>query len=295
MAGAADRRGVLTGLAALGLGACAREEAAAAPEPPALNLSDLETRTGGRIGVAVLDVGSGREDGWRRQERFAYCSTFKLFLAAATLERAQRGEERLDREIAIAASDPIGVSPVTEAAVGRSLTVERLCQAVVEVSDNGAANILTRLFGGLEPWRNWYRRIGDTTTTVDRLEPELNTALPNDPRDTALPEQTLENLRTVLLGDRLQPEMEARLEAWMVASPTGPGRIKAGAPAGWRVAHKTGTANGMVNDIGMLTPEVGSPVLLAVYFDGPDGLSRDAGEAAVAEATRQALRSVGRG
>lgn len=289
-----SRRAVAAGLAGLGLGACDRREPAA-PAPPPLNLAALEERAGGRIGVAVLDVASGRADGWRQQERFAYCSTFKLFLAAATLQRVRRGEERLDRTMPVAAGDPVGHSPVTREAVGRSLSIEDLCKAAVELSDNGAANLLVRAFGGLPAWRHWWRLIGDDTTTVDRLEPELNTALPNDPRDTCLPDQTVANLRTVFLGDLIAPEHEQWLEGWLLASPTGRNRIPAGLPAGWRVAHKTGTGNGMVNDIGLLTPMVGSPVLLAIYYDGPERASLEAGEAVVAEATRQALRSVGRG
>jgi len=38
-----------------------------------------------RLGVAVLDTGTGHVDGYRLDERFALCSTFKLVLAAAVL------------------------------------------------------------------------------------------------------------------------------------------------------------------------------------------------------------------
>ena len=57
-------------------------------------------------------------------------------------------------------------------------------QAAVEVSDNPAANILIREMGGIGVWRSWWPTFGDTTTVISRLEPDLNTALPDDPRDT---------------------------------------------------------------------------------------------------------------
>jgi beta-lactamase class A len=305
MGGGLDRRGLIAGGLGLGLGsavgaalgACAprdREEAPAQPDPD-LILSDLETRHGGRLGFAALDVGSGRRVLWRAQERFPFCSTFKAFLAVATLERVQRDEERLDRAVRVTEADLIPHAPVTGAAVGRSLTLRELMQAAVEVSDNPAANILIREMGGIAVWRSWWPTFGDTTTVISRLEPDLNTALPNDPRDTCLPEQTLANIREMAFSDRLTPEHDALLHGWLTASPTGPKRIKAGAPEGWTVAHKTGTgANGTANDVAMLTPLSGSPVIVAAYFTGAAGATDDQRDAVIAEATRRALKAFGR-
>ncbi len=295
-----DRRTALTGLGALAFGAtvaaCGQPRQAEEPAPPPLDLTDLEARHGGRLGVSALDTAFNRSASWRGQERFAYCSTFKLFLAAATLERAARGEERLDRAIRVTRADIIPHAPVTGPAVGRALTVEALCRAMVEVSDNPAANILIREMGGLAAWRAWWPTLGDNSTTISRLEPDLNSGEANDPRDTALPDQTVGNLREVLLGDRLSPEHRRLLEGWMLASPTGPGRIKAAAPLGWAVAHKTGTGgNGATNDIGLLRPPSGQPVLVAAYFIGAAQATTEQREAILAEGVRRALRTLGHG
>ena len=289
-----DRRSVLIGLGALAAAGCSNATAGRAIAPVELDLTDLEAREGGRLGLSVSREGG--EASWRATERFTYCSTFKLFLAAATLERVARGEERLDRAVPITSDDMIAHAPTTGLAVGGSLTIEALCQSTVELSDNPAANILIREMGGLDSWRNWYRSIGDSVTRVDRLEPELN--LVDGERDTTTPDQAVANMARLLAPGqmRLTPEHQMLLERWLVDSPTGPNRIKAGAPEGWRVGHKTGTSNlGPVNDIGVIWSPSNGPIFVAAYYEGPPAGDFTAGEAIIGEATRRALEALGHG
>ena len=292
-----DRRTLIGGVGAMTLVGCypKREKPQAEDDQPEFLLADLEARHGGRLGVAALDVGSQRRVSWRGQERFPFCSTFKAFLAVAILERVQRDEEQLDRAVPIVRTDMIPHAPVTEKAIGRTLTIRELIQAAVEVSDNPAANILIREMGGIAVRRSWWPTFGDTTTLISRLEPDLNTALPDDPRDTCLPDQSIANIRELAFGDRLIPTHDQMIQGWMTASPTGPNRIKAGAPQGWTVAHKTGTgANGTANDIGVAFPLSGAPVILATYFTGATQASDDQRDAVIAEATRRAFKALGR-
>lgn len=295
-----DRRSVLTGLGALGLGACSPVNRSSGVRfGGELDLSALERRYKGRLGLwastELADVF------WRGEERFLYCSSFKLFLAAEVLKRVVAGREQLDRAIPVVQADMLSHAPVTEPAIGKSLSIETLCQAVVEVSDNPAANILLREIGGLEAMRAFYDSLGDQVTRVDRWEPELNRR--DGDKDTTAPNTTVGNLVKLFADQQpvLSWEMQERLTNWMVASPTGPGRIKAGTPEGWRVAHKTGTGGyGPTIDIGRLYPPRGSRAedrsggvaTLAVYFDGAEGSTPDGREAAIAEATRRALAAL---
>lgn len=288
------RRSVLAGLGALGLMGCAGGNDRPVAGDVVLDFSELEKTHGGRIGLHVYSVWAN--GGWRSNERFLYCSTFKLFLAAAVLQRVARGDERLDRAVPVVAADMLNHAPVTETAVGGTLTIERLCQAIVEVSDNPAANILIRELGGLDVLKDWYRTLGDQVTYLDRIEPQLN--LPDGDKDTTTPLQTIQNLDALFLrGERrLQGEANTLMSRWLFASPTGPNRIKGGVPEGYRVAHKTGTgANGPTNDIGLIYPPSGEAVSIAVYYDGPPSASQDQRDGVIAEATRQALKAIGHG
>lgn len=304
-----DRRSVLTGLAVLGLSGCevpapdAPEPAtparsAAKPAVEALDLSLLERVHGGRLGVAIMDPSGERVLAWRGEERFLYCSTFKLFLAAATLQRVTAGAEQLDRPIPITVADMTSHAPTTEPAVGSTLTVEQLCQGMVELSDNPAANLLIRAMGGLEAWKAWYPTIGDAVTRVDRLEPQLN--IEDGDKDTTTPVQAAANIARLFTGPDaeagLSADARALLEGWLKDSPTGADRIKAGVPNGYQVAHKTGTSGrGHANDIGLIWPVAGPPMPIAIYYDAPDAPDGAARDRIIAAATAEALAAVGQG
>ncbi|MGU3495088.1 class A beta-lactamase [Xanthobacteraceae bacterium A53D] len=285
---APDRRTFLIGAGAVLLGA---GHAAAAPGA-GLDLRALEARHGGRLGLSATR--EGRSVGWRATERFAFCSTFKLFLAAYVMQAVQQGRDRLDRPVPITEADMVAHGPVTKPAVGRTLTLEELCRATVDISDNPAANILIREMGGLSAFQQWYRSIGDQITRCDRMETELNSALPGDERDTTTAAQYVANLDKVLRGNLLSAAHLRLLERWIIETPTGAGRIKAGVPAGCTVGHKTGTgARATYNDIGIIWPPSGPSVLISVFFTGAKDASPGAIDAVVAEATRQAVSALG--
>lgn len=290
------RRTILvTGAAALAVAATtgwAQDDAAPLIAEGAF--ADLERRSGGRLGVAVLDVSTGRRASWRGDERFAMSSTFKALLAGVVLRRAERGEEALERALPVTAADLLEYAPVVEGAVGASLTVGALCEAIVVLSDNAAANLLLATMGGPAGFTAELRAMGDGITRLDRPEPDLNEAAPDDPRDTTTPLAMLGSLGALVAGDALPVPARERLAGWMEASETGLGRIRAGLPAGWRGGDKTGTgANGNVHDVAVLLPPGGGAVLVASYLDGTP-LGRDEAGAIHSEVGRLVAAGVGR-
>ncbi|HEY3890125.1 MAG TPA: serine hydrolase, partial [Caulobacteraceae bacterium] len=127
--------------------------AAALVAGPALAAADgfarLEHSVGGRLGVAALDVASGARLGHRADERFPMCSSFKFLAVSAVLHRVDEGREHLDRFIPYGPADLFDYAPVTRAHVKEGgLPLGVLCQAAVELSDNGAANLILRQLGG---------------------------------------------------------------------------------------------------------------------------------------------------
>ena len=227
----------------------------------------LERDARGRLGVAVLDTGTGRRFAWRGKERFAMCSTFKLPLAAAVLATVDAGRERLDRAIAVPAGKLPGNSPFTETRRGRFATVAELCKATMTQSDNAAANLLLPIVGDASGFTRFVRRQGDAVTRLDRIEPMLNVVPPGDPRDTTSPTAMLALVRRLALGPALAPASRARLVGWMVNNKTGAQRLRAGLPPEWRVGDKTGTSDrGNNNDVAILWSPARPPILIASYL-----------------------------
>ena len=230
----------------------------------------IERRVKGRLGVAVLDTASGRRLGYHADSRFPMCSTFKWLLVARILTRVENREEDLARLIKYSEADILAYAPITKQHLqeGR-MSVSALAEAAVEYSDNTAANLLLATIGGPAGLTSWLRSIGDQVTRLDRNEPELNSATPGDKRDTTSPNAVVADLNTILLGKVLAESSRDLLIGWLKANTTGGARIRAGLPAGWTVGDKTGTgANGSTNDVAIVWPPGGKPVLIAAYLTG---------------------------
>jgi len=250
-------------------------------------LAALERLSGGRLGVMALDTGSGRTLTHRAGERFLLCSTFKLLLAAQVLKGVDEGRETLERVLTYGRADLLDYAPVTTRRLAEGgMTMAALCEAAVTESDNTAANLLLARMGGPASLTRCLRALGDPVTRLDRFEPALNRPVPGHPYDTTTPAAMVATLRTLLLGDVLSASSRDQLLRWLLATNTGSARLRAGLPAGWRLAHKTGTGvNGATNDIGLLYPPGRAPILVAVYYTGAKA-SQPRRDAVLAEVAR---------
>lgn len=296
---------VLAGSALLALAGCKAETAPQQPDKQAAAksiapefvesraLADLEKKSGGRLGVFILDTGTGKATGHRTAERFALASTFKMSLAALVLKMAEEGKIRLDQKISYTKADLMQVSPVTEANVGKgSLTVEELARAIQVTSDNAAANLLLKAVGGPQKLTEFWRSLGDETSRLDHIEGRNQ---PQDKlEDTTTPEAMARTMVKILTGDVLSPANREKLIGWMEATETGKRRLRAGLPKGWRVGDKTGTLNDRLignqyNDIAIVWPEgAKAPLIIAAYYvPGSFGKgSEDKDQAVLAEVGR---------
>ncbi|MFZ4876475.1 class A beta-lactamase [Janthinobacterium sp. Mn2066] len=230
-------------------------------------LTALEQQAGGRLGVSAWRTDGGARIAHRADERFPVCSTFKAMLAAAVLARSASEPGLLEKTIRYTARELVTYSPLTEKHLADGMTVAALCAAALQYSDNSAANFLMKLLGGPHAVTAFARSIGNPVFQLERWETALNSAIPGEVRDTASPASMAHSLQQLLLGNSLPAPQRQQLETWMRGNTTGDQRIRAGLPAGWSAADKTGSgAYGTVNDIGVTWPASGAPLVIAVYY-----------------------------
>jgi beta-lactamase class A len=250
----------------LGLTAPAADEQKSG-QPAAAGIAEIERDLQGRIGVAILDTANNRSITYRATDRFPMCSTFKLLAVAAVLSRVDKKDEQLDRRIPYGPADLLDWAPVTKEHVQQgNMTVDALCAAAIDYSDNTAANLLLQTIGGPHRFTEFVRSLGDPITRLDRNEPDLNTAIKGDERDTTTPGAMLNDVKLLLLGETLSAASRQQLEAWLIKNTTGDKRLRAGLPPTWLVGDKTGTGdNGARGDIAIVRPPNRAPILVVVY------------------------------
>lgn len=255
-------------------------------------LAALEDRYNAKVGCYGMNLGTGRALAWRADDMFATCSTFKAYVAAQVLVKDQRGELRL--------TDPVYIDPAvyipaasqkTEPYVGGFLPLADLCANAVRQSDNTATNLILRMLGGPPSVTEFARSVGDDRTWMVRWEPELNSALPGDPRDTTSPRAMSTGFRTMLTGDVLDEPHRAQLAEWMRTIATGDNRIRAGLPPGWSVADKTGTGDyGSANDLGVAFGPDGERLQIGVMTRSrSDDPAAPGSDALIADVTQVAV------
>ncbi|OZD05335.1 class A beta-lactamase [Rhodococcus sp. 06-235-1A] len=248
---------------------------------------ELEDRDTARLGVSAVDLASGSAESHRGDERFAFCSTFKVYAVGAVLAAVDAGDLQLTDTRTVTALDKVPESAV-DWEPGSVVTIADLAAAALTKSDNTSGNLLIREAGGADALTEFARSLGDTEFRLDRTEPELNTAIPGDPRDTTTPNSMAAGYRTLLDGDVLSAASRDQLLAWMADTQTSDARFRAGVPDQWTSADKTGTGSyGVSNDAGLLLGPDGQRILLVVLSTTTSGIEDSpAMNTLVADATR---------
>jgi beta-lactamase class A len=229
-------------------------------------IADLTANARGRIGVAALDLTTGKAVSVLGTERFPLASTSKIAIAAAFLEGVDRGRWGLDDRF------PMMLSPTKE---GRLMTARDLIELAITRSSNEAADGLLRVVGGPDAVTGWVRRAGIAEFSMDRdiytlvrQDGAIDPARSVDMRDSATPLAMVTLIKGLNDGRWLSASSRAVLLGAMARCKTGPQRIKGQMPEGVMVAHKTGSLYNTSSDVGIVTDPNGHKIALAIYVTG---------------------------
>jgi len=227
------------------------------------DLAMLVTTKSADVGVAALDLSSGETVSVRGNLRYPMASTVKLAVAATYLSYVEKGDRSLDDTIA-------GTSAAT------------LMRRMLVHSDNRATDLLLRNLGGPKTVQNWLDFHKVEGMRIDRTIAQLlaDKRDLHDERDSSTPLAFVTFLKRLDKGELLKPWSRAYMLDLMAQCMTGRNRMKSLLPSGTRVEHKTGTLNGLTDDVGFITLPNGHRVAIAIFARGGDNRPRAIAEAA---------------
>jgi len=227
-------------------------------------LSALVASKSADVGIAALDLNTGESISIKGDTPFPMASTVKVAIAALYLSQVDHGRKTLD--------DKIGGKSV------RSLMARMLIH-----SDNHAADILFKDVGGPRAVHQWLTANGVHGVRVNRTIAQLLSDKRDlwDSRDSSTPKAMVDLLRGIYKAELIKPASRNYLLDLMARCATGRNRMKAMLPSGTPVEHKTGTLNGLSDDVGFITMPDGHRIIVAVFARGGSDRPRT-----IAEATR---------
>ena len=248
----------------------------------------------GRIGVAAVDLGTGRSVGVLDAQPFPMASTSKIAIVATFLEGVDRGRWKLTDQFPLMVPLPSKKfqGPVAPVRAGDMLSAQGLIELTITRSDNQATDALLAAIGGPRAVNDWLRRAGISGMRIDRDiatlvrdDGAIDPATTVDQRDSATPAAMVQLLTGLHRGQWLSPSSREILLGAMERCVTGKGRIRALMPEGTLVAHKTGTLNNTASDVGYIRTADGRTLAVAIYVTGQGGKpNRDARIATIARA-----------
>lgn len=256
-------------------------------------LAGIANPAQGRIGVAALDLSSGRTISVLGDVPFPMASTSKVAIVATFLDGVDKGRWTLDQKFPLMMPVPsakysTAVAPVR---AGTALTARTLIELTITRSDNRATDALLAVVGGPQAVNRWLARAGVEGMRIDRDiatlvrdDGEYDPATTVDRRDSATPLAMVELLGGLYEGKWLSGESRDVLWGAMGRTITGKNRMRAMLPEGADVAHKTGTLHNTSSDVGIVTTPDGRAFAIAVYVTGQG--SKPARDARIATITR---------
>jgi beta-lactamase class A len=251
----------------LSLLAWAAQPAVAASSPSLTSLeqqlSYLVAGKSADVGIAALDLNSGETVSIKGNTPFPMASTVKVAVAALYLAQVDHGRRSLDDTI-------------------NGLSARSLMARMLIHSDNRATDILLKDLGGPSALHDWLQDNGLSGVRVDRTISQLLRSRRDlwDRRDSSTPVAMVELLRRIYRAELIKPESRNYLLDLMSRCETGKNRMKALLPSGTPVEHKTGTLDGLTDDVGFITLPDGRRVAVAIFARGGTDRPRTIAETA---------------
>jgi beta-lactamase class A len=252
------RRGI--GFALIAVGLCAPGPARAQQagqekeellwQKLAATIQDVDGQLDGVIGVAILDLSTGRKYLLHADEVLPTASSIKIAILAELYRQAQQGKIKLTDFYTLQQSDLVGGSGITSVLTPgmTKLTVRDVAGLMISVSDNSATNVIIDRIG-MENVNALLDSLGLTHTRLRRKMMDLKAAAEGK-ENVATPREMMGLIEALYRGKVLNKQMTE--DFFNLLSVHKESYIPRNLPEDVKVANKPGELEGVRNDSGIV-------------------------------------------
>jgi len=224
-------------------------------------LRQIDQRFDGVMGVAIIDISSGKTLSLNGDMTTAQASLIKVPILAAAFQKIESGALALDQMVELTEKDKAGGSGTLDARLGPqplALTVEELLTLMIRDSDNTATNKIIGLVG-MDNVNQLMAQLGLRATRLRRIMMDSAAAKRND-ENTSTPLE-MARLFEFIYRERLISRNASRRMMEMMKLVQAD--FRAALPRGVVSASKPGAVPGVRTEAGIVFLE-GRPYILSV-------------------------------
>lgn len=226
-------------------------------------------------GVFLADLDTGGFVSLNSEVALPAASTIKVPILVAFFQAVDEGRVRLDQKLTLRKEHLGGGSgEIQFQKLGREYTALEVATKMIVISDNTATNMMIELLGGMEALNQQFLTLGLKGTALHNNLPDLEGTNTTSPRD-------LVNLMAQIHQGGVV-SMKSRDRILHIMQQTeNDSLLPRGLDREAIIAHKTGTIDSMLADVGLVDMPSGKRYLIAVMVKhaktegGADKLIRD--------------------
>ena len=237
----------------------------------------IDDRLNGVLGVAAIDLGTGRTFRYNADAVFPTASTIKVPILIEMFRAARAGEFQWKDSITLQPGEAVGGSGHLQDVLKQgpvTLTIEELAAKMIIDSDNTATNRVIDM-AKMDRVNHLVQELGARQTRLRRIMMDTPAAVKGNENVTT----PLEMARIVESIYRHKAGDAADCEAMVAVMKKVPGAIRTAVPAEIEVASKTGTLAGVRCEVAIVYGPA-KPFVLSIYSTFLDKDENPVGEVA---------------
>ena len=231
-------------------------------------LGKLAGGYGGRVGIYLKDLNTGKVWEYNPDRLFTAASLIKLPIMVSVCQKIKRGELSLDTRLKLTRRDRAGGSGSLQwAREGTSLSVTEIVYKMITESDNTATKMLLDN-SGFDYFQRAFAGLGLVYTSISPEGMSLTSSRVS--RENYTTAREMAGLMESIYRREAVDEASSDFMLEVLKHNKSRSRLKKGLPLGWELGHKTGLLRRSCHDVGIVFSPRGNYIIAVLTGEVPD-------------------------